>query len=420
MPFHHPFTNNIFDPKIPTLLMLILIGAASITHCSLPTFNNAKFQCNSSERISSFDYGSPYTYIDYKDKLELFCSSVIIPKTIMFDIGRNTLSYDLLFSFPTLGDEIDICRSMRIWEASNEKYQCKNLFNQTSFQFYVSDFEEKYLKETGFDTYQWINYCFYCGSDRYLNKVNAKTENSYFRQVGFVIDNFPKSKFFCGLEELGIPVVMKKENDNFFPYVYGCYCSKSDMFSLRCLSSKVDIFINYGLMAFKLILTVSFNLLALIIFPYRAIEFYNRNTKGKSVVLLLTGSGSFMLFISVMLEVFDIYGVANIFTAFAILFTFMALVVMSRNKYVTVVYAITHTKPKNGLNILIGAVFAILVIGLMGISAVDIITNMKATSYFMVSICALTVLVMTFQLIWMHLALKKVSDINIFQTGVSF
>ena len=412
---------------------LFLFFLVTVIHAQFfnSSFGNLANHCSSD---------SDYIHLDPLSNdlfpMDFYCKSITLPNVIKPKYkGNSFLQFsplNILFEADGKKGFRPICETVGKWE---QKYSCVDvLCNQTKvhnvdWNYQIGLIEELTMNET--NIWDWLNYCQYCttGFKNYTSNRVCKSNNF---QINQLIRTFPTSMTYCGDYTFGFPLVFNGQSvgTNYFGSIYLCYCVGSDVFSSQCSDWSVVVMVVANVFPIILLSINTLLFIGLSVGSIPKVVHSLKNFKtGKlsnmlptlfSLLVLASNLVAYPMIISNGLSSINIalngFGVSIMILAIA-----NWIVSWYRIAYV----ARNHTQPKVWVIYLLLFILLALTSGLIaGALVLYNETNIGELSlsvlFFGCTLGGIIVLAgFVVSTVWIYRYLKKISDVNIFQTYVS-
>ena len=382
-----------------------------------------RFQCNSSMEIfNSLSIVGSDTLKDF------YCQSMRLPQTFSVSLFQYFRKEKDVFKNMVLqgadgSGSLDVCANVTKWE-QRLGVTCVDLLCGNSSVEMESHVKQLTQNETSL--HDWINYCHYCT----INNTMRFKENHLCKPkdelVSTLLDKIPLSVSFCGIEEFGIPFLVKRtqvpEISKLPEYLILCYCPARDVFGVRCnpmhqisiISAVVSVFVNMTHYTLSFLCVSFLVFIPKLVSCFRKKRFRNIYTSLFLTISLLLNSTSFLAA--------SINGTER-WTTFlytlGVAFTVVSLFCWLISWYRIVQLARTRSEPRTFW--MYGLLFFILA-AITACYLAFALTMADIFDYFTLgTTCGVGLLVMlSFSLssAWMHRAMKKITDVNVINTSV--
>ncbi|KAF0977720.1 hypothetical protein FDP41_003042 [Naegleria fowleri] len=366
------------------------------------------------------------------------CSNVTLWTTFGVPSYFKDLDISGYYSFLMFlndGESYDLCSRVGYWETklglSCNQLLCEN--NQVDNL--RNDVEEVTEKQTSI--FDWINYCQYC----LKNNNTLRSHRSEFtpsnggcfpkdNTVNEMINRFPSSITFCGNYEFGIPFIVNNTNvaHSYLKegYSYLCYCPFDQYFSLKCANNYVNYLVVWVIsITLSIIHGVSFVVTFFVTFLPKVTTSFKEKRPFNSITITCVVLCEILLFVAMVFsQWFGTSLAMTILSDVALSLVLLSLFTWVINWFRLILYVKTKkTIPFIIMYLVMAVLFLIAGVAIPILISVIYFNEMPSVNVFFsiyMSVLTFTACVaFVASAIWIYWTMKKVSDINMWNSSVS-
>ncbi|EFC40281.1 predicted protein [Naegleria gruberi] len=323
-------------------------------------------------------------------------------------------------------ESFDLCESIQIWEEKLQTTCIELLFNSLE-----NDLSSKiqFITQNQTTVYDWINYCNYCRKDIQFSKQNYW--NIRDDNVREIIEYFPNQISFCGFGEAGIPFVvgMNQIKLQETGYSFICFCPYQNYYGFKCFGNSRNL--TYAIILeslFTSIFAISFLITCLtILLPRAKTSFIQKQYYNILVPMLLCLSQ----ICGVLTQIASLFGTdlaVSICSNLTVIFLGIALVSWEMH-WIRLIYFVMQKKRLFSfisylvpLILFISTILAMLTC-IFSVGSVGVEYSLRMAdnlSYLLLTLGCLITVVFTVCSIVIYVLLKKVSEVSLINSPVSF